>query len=125
MADCLHQQWAMRFLLLIAILLVAAANACSTSPMAGSGASLPDALPDGGPSCGSGATPLPTCPAGSFCMEKALSGVWVCKQVPTACASDPTCACLVQQGAYDCPRGLWECQPNDAGAAIEIGCLAN
>src|SRR5690348_9378532 len=115
----------MRSLLLITSLLVATADACSTSPLPGSGASLPDAFPDGGPSCGSGAMPTPTCPAGSFCMEEAFSGGWVCKQVPTACASTPTCACLVQQHAYDCPRDLWECMPNDAGVAIEIGCLAN
>jgi hypothetical protein len=40
----------MRSLLLMTTLLVATADACSTSPLPGSGASLPDAFPDGGPS---------------------------------------------------------------------------
>src|SRR5450631_1075538 len=114
----------MRAPLLPSILLAGTICACA-SPNSGNGSSLPDYSPDGGPACGLGAMPLPTCPAGSFCMEEAFTGGWVCKRVPTACASDPTCACLVQQGAYDCPRDLWECGPNDAGVAVEIGCLAN
>jgi hypothetical protein len=114
----------MRSPLLLSILLAATIGAC-TSPNSGSGSSLPDYSPDGGPACGLGAMPSMTCPAGSFCMEEAFTGGWVCKRVPTACASEPTCACLGQQGAYDCPRDLWECGQNDAGIAIEIGCLAN
>ena len=94
------------------------------SSTSGQGASLPDYSPDGGPSCGPGKAPVP-CPTGSFCMEEAFTGGWVCKRVPTVCASSPTCECLVGQAAYDCPRDLWTCEPGDAGEAIAMGCVAN
>jgi hypothetical protein len=87
----------------------------------GNGASLPD-YSDGGPNCVAASS---TCPTGSFCMSEAFTGGAVCKRVPTACASSPTCDCLVGQAAYDCPRDLWICVASDAGVAIEMGCVAN
>jgi len=100
-------------------------NQLTPSSNSGDGASLPDYSADGGPSCRSGAVALPTCPAGSFCMEEAFTGGWVCKRVPTACISSPTCECLVGHAAYDCPRDLWACEASDAGVPIQMGCLAN
>jgi hypothetical protein len=57
-------------------------------------------------------------------MEEGFTG-GVCKRVPAACASSPTCECLVAQGAYDCPRDLWACEPADAEFPVHIVCLAN
>jgi hypothetical protein len=107
------------------VLFVALACVGCTSPNNGKGASLPDYSPDGGPNCGSGAVDVRTCPTGSFCMQEAFTGGRVCKRVPTACASSPTCECLVGQAAYDCPRDLWACEANDAGVATSMGCVAN
>ena len=104
----------------VLMFVVLACVGCSSSS-SGDGASLPD-YSDGGPPCGSGA--LATCPKGSFCMEEAFTGGFVCKRVPAACASSPTCDCLIGQAAYDCPRGLWTCGPS-VGVATEIGCVAN
>jgi hypothetical protein len=50
---------------------------------------------------------------------------FVCKDVPVACLSDASCNCLIQAQAYDWPRGLWSCTPNDAGIAVLVGCVAN
>lgn len=97
-----------------------------TSSNSGNGASLPDYWPDGGPNCGSSAgAASPACPTGSFCMEEAFTGGFVCKRVPAACVSSPTCECLVGQAAYDCPRDLWTCEASDAGIATQMGCVAN
>ena len=106
-------------LLPIAVMVLAA---CDSQD--GTGASLPNALPDGAPPCAmqSGTNLIP-CPNGAFCMLD--DDGFVCKEVPPECTAGPTCICLTQAGAYDCARDLWTCQANDAGAAVLIGCVAN
>jgi hypothetical protein len=89
----------------------------------GSGASLPDTFPDGGPECSS-LSDKATCPVGSFCLEEAFSGS-VCKHVPAGCKDSPSCECVTGQGAYDCPRGLWTCEADEAGTVLQVGCVAN
>jgi hypothetical protein len=77
--------------------------------------------PDASPSCNEIG-----CPEGAFCELQGIEGPdpqYFCEELPPACEGNQTCACVIQQGAFDCPAPFgWTCTVT--GMTVTVGCVA-
>jgi len=71
----------------------------TTSSTTGGGTTTSMSCPEAPLECGDG---LPPCPQGSYCYSVDPCGdLTTCVPFPPACATSPTCACLVDAGTQD------------------------